>query len=109
LPRGKLVGALLAIPPETPLARMDDAAILIDFAARAESVYHPCGTCRMGSDPATAVVGPDLWLHHLGGLRVVDASVFPTIPSANLNAPTVMLAHKAAMMIVADARGGALR
>jgi len=38
-----------------------------------------------------------------------DASVLPTIPSANLNAPTVMLAHKAAMMIVADARGGALR
>ena len=107
--QSKAVGALLAMPPETPLARMDDAAILIDFAARAESVYHPCGTCRMGPDPATAVVGPDLRLHHLGGLRVVDASVFPTIPSANLNAPTVILAHKAAMMIVADARGGALR
>ncbi|MEL0042696.1 MAG: GMC oxidoreductase, partial [Candidatus Puniceispirillum sp.] len=69
----------------------------------------PCGTCRMGPDPATAVVGPDLQLRHLGGLRVVDALVFLTIPSANLNTPTVMLALKAAMMIVADALGGALR
>jgi len=55
------------------------------------------------------MVGPYLGVHHLGGLRVVDAWVFLTIPSANLNTPTVMLALKAAMMIVADALGGALR
>jgi len=55
------------------------------------------------------MVGPYIGVHQLGGLRVVDALVFLTIPSANLNTPTVMLALKAAMMIVADAPGGALR
>ena len=60
------------------------------------SVFHPSCTCRMGSDPATSAVDSDLRVHGMQGLRVVDASVFPTITSGNINAPTIMVAEKAA-------------
>ena len=63
-----------------------------------ESTYHPCGTCRMGED-AMAVVDSELRVRGLDGLRVVDSSVFPSEPNANLNAPTIMLAERASDMI----------
>ncbi len=75
-----------------------------DIRARTTSVYHPCGTCAMGPDPATgAVVDARLRVHGVGGLRVADASIFPTIPSGNLNAPSMMTGEKAAALILEDA------
>ena len=63
-----------------------------------ESAYHPSCTCKMGVDDQ-AVVGPDTRVHGLTGLRVVDSSIFPTIPNGNLNAPTIMVAERAADLI----------
>jgi len=63
-----------------------------------ESAYHPSSSCKMGTDDF-AVVDPELRVHGLQNLRVVDASVFPTIPNGNLNAPTIMVAERAADMI----------
>jgi len=60
-----------------------------------ESTYHPCGTCRMGED-AMAVVDSALRVRGIEGLRVIDSSVFPSEPNANLNAPTIMLAERGA-------------
>lgn len=80
-----------------------DEALLADFRARADTVYHPTSTCVMGSDSATSVVDARLRVHGIEGLRVVDASVFPTITSGNTNAPTVMVAEKGAAMILEDA------
>ena len=81
-----------------------DDAQLADFRARADTVYHPTSTCMMGPDPATSVVDARLRVHGIDGLRVIDASVFPTITSGNTNAPTVMVAEKGAAMIREAAR-----
>jgi choline dehydrogenase len=81
-----------------------DAEILAAVRQMAGTVYHLVGTCRMGSD-AGAVVDPELRVNGVEGLRVVDASVMPKITSANTNAPTFMIAEKAAAMIRAGGSG----
>jgi len=63
-----------------------------------ESAYHPSCSCKMGTDEMS-VVGPDTRVHGIEGLRVVDSSIFPTVPNGNLNAPTMMLAERAADII----------
>ena len=81
-----------------------DADLVADIRARSGTVYHPCGTCRMGPDAAASVVDPRLRLHGVDRLRVCDASVFPSIVSGNINAATMMAAAKAAAMILEDAQ-----
>ena len=69
-----------------------------------ETVYHPSGTCRMGTD-ADAVVSPDLKVHGLQNMRVCDASVFPTMVTVNINNTVMMVAEKAAAEIIRDHSG----
>ena len=80
-----------------------DAQIEQFVRRHADTIYHPVGTCRMGQDKM-AVVDAQLRVHGVPGLRVVDASVMPRIVSGNTNAPTIMIAEKAADWIRAAAR-----
>jgi choline dehydrogenase len=75
-----------------------DEGLRLHVSRNAQTYFHPVGTCKMGVDPL-AVVDPELRVHGLKGLRVVDASIMPTIPRANTNAATIMIAEKAADMI----------
>jgi choline dehydrogenase len=79
-----------------------DESVLDAVRNHGSSGYHPCGTCRIGTD-ALAVVDPRLRVHGVQGLRVVDASVMPAVVSGNTNAATIMIAEKGADLIRADA------
>ena len=79
-----------------------DEEFISDIRARASSVFHPVSTCRMGPDPERDVVDQRLRTYGLKNLRVVDASIFPTITSGNTNAPAIMVAEKGADFILQD-------
>lgn len=88
----------------TPGPLIRSAKAMDDFIRQdAASAYHPCGTCKMGSDSdAMAVVNSQLQVHGIENLRVIDASVMPSVPSANINAATIMLAERASDMLLGN-------
>ena len=85
-------------------ALADDDALLDYARSTGWTVFHPSGTCRMGRDPDQAVVDTRLRVHGVRGLRVADASIFPIIPTANTNAPSIMVGERAAELIREDNR-----
>lgn len=85
-----------------PAADLPDAAILDHIEKHAKTVYHPSGTCRMGTD-ADAVVDPQLRVRGVPGLRICDASIMPRLVSGNTNAPVIMIADRCADFILAGA------
>ncbi|HWA39712.1 MAG TPA: GMC family oxidoreductase N-terminal domain-containing protein [Burkholderiales bacterium] len=110
----KLARRLAATPSLSPYVRSEyapgpsvatDAEILEAVRNGGSSGYHPCGTCRIGTDPL-AVVDPQLRVHGVENLRVVDASVMPAVVSGNTNAATIMIAEKGAELILRDAASG---
>ena len=88
------------ISPSNEIA--DEASLLQHFRENAGSIYHLCGTCKMGINEETAVVDDRLRVLGVKKLRVIDASIFPTITSGNINAPVMMVAEKGAQMIQED-------
>jgi len=107
----KLLRRIAATPPLAEVIESEllpgaqirsDAEVLEDFRRRAGSVFHACGTCAMGPDRSRAVVDARLRVHGVAALRVADASVFPNLTSGNTNAPVMMLAEKAADLILED-------
>ncbi len=88
-----------------PSLDMDDDAATLDWARdNTASIYHPVGTCKMGSDQG-AVVDARLRVHGIAGLRVADCAIMPDIVSGNTNAPAIMIGEKASDMILEDASG----
>ena len=88
---------------------MDDYDGTLDWArSNSTSIYHPTGTCKMGSG-IDAVVDARLRVHGIGGLRVADCSIMPEIVSGNTNAPAIMIGEKASDLILEDRRAGASR
>ncbi|BBH46546.1 GMC family oxidoreductase [Pseudomonas sp. KU43P] len=85
--------------PLYPLLQHDRKAVEQDIRNRADTQYHPVGTCKMGHDPL-AVVDDQLRVHGITGLRVADASIMPTLIGGNTNAPSIMIAEKAADMLL---------
>jgi choline dehydrogenase len=109
----KRARTIAATPPIAPLIEAEiqpGAAVTTDAALSewvrsvASTVYHPCGTVRMGDDDA-APLDPRLRVKGVAGLRVVDASVFPLVPSSNIQPAVLMVAERASAMIREDARG----
>lgn len=76
-----------------------DSQLAADIRRRAETIYHPVGTCKMGIDPM-AVVDPKLRVRGVDGLRVADASIMPTLIGGNTNAPVKVIAERASRMIL---------
>ncbi|HYC13060.1 MAG TPA: choline dehydrogenase [Stellaceae bacterium] len=108
----KLLRRIMAAPALKPLivaetdpgpGVADDAALLAFIRARGTTIFHPTTSCRMGIDQA-AVVDPELRVNGIGKLRVVDASIMPTVVSGNTNAATIMIGEKAADFILRDAQ-----
>jgi len=109
----KMLRRIAAAPPLAALIAEElrpgpqvtnDADLIADFRARSGTVYHPSCTCRMGPDPAQAVVDARLRVHGVAGLRVCDASAFPTLIGGNTNAPAILMGWIGGGLICQDRR-----
>ncbi len=94
------MSAIIEVQTAPDIDCVSDDQMLADFRARADTVYHPVGTCAMNRDARLGVVDEQLRVHGVEGLRVVDASVFPNVTSGNTNAATMMVAEKGAELIL---------
>jgi choline dehydrogenase len=101
----KLIADQISLELSPGSAYPDRAALARELPNRATSVYHAVGTCRMGADER-AVVDPELRVRGIDGLRVADASIMPSIPGGNTNAPAMMIGEHAAALITATAPAG---
>lgn len=109
----KLMRKMTATPAFKPIIEeellpgvsVDSEDSMMEFVRNnAWTVFHQCGTCRMGDNAKTSVVDARLRVHGVKGLRVADASIFPTIPTGNTNAPAIMVGERAAQFILQDNR-----
>ena len=98
------LSSIIAAEIEPGPSVLSDEALLEDCRNRAGTVFHPVSTCRMGPDPSVDVVDAALKVYGVEGLRVADASIFPTLTTGNTNAPAIMIGEKAADLILADHR-----
>jgi len=93
----------MTLGEEKPASQVNNNDEMLQYFQReGNSIYHLSGTCAMGPDKQINVVDENLLVHGLAGLRIADASIFPNITSGNTNAPTMMVALKAADLILAD-------
>src|SRR5262249_38061679 len=94
----------LVVRETRPGPEVQDESALLDYMKDTiQTSWHMVGPCKMGVD-AQAVVDPELKVHGISGLRVIDSSIFPTIPSSNTNIPTIATGEKGAELLLAAAR-----
>ncbi len=97
-----LMTALIEAEVDPGPAAASDDELMRHACENGGTVFHPASTCRMGPDPAENVVNSELKVHGLSGLRVADASIFPTMPAGNINGPVIMVGEKASDLILAN-------
>lgn len=102
LTKTKAIKEVMINPLTIDPLKVSNEELIKNFKKKSSSVYHPCGTCRMGSNKKNSVVSHRLKVHDFENLWVADASIFPNITSGNINAPVMMMAFKGSELILED-------